>query len=145
MLRHGQQYSLTFEWLLFTAMLDLTQNTIDNSWNDHGGLCLFPDRFNGKMESWLPTRPCVCSARLLLNLTAFALSLLESSAAPWIWCFCSSRLAVRCHQQYCFLFCHCPAACLAPLAPSSSSAEDVDIFSTDWRCQQLLWLQPFLF
>lgn len=80
MLRHGQQYSLTFEWLLFTAMLDLTQNTIDNSWNDHGGLCLFLDRFNGKMESWLPTRPCVCSARLLLNLTAFALSLLESSA-----------------------------------------------------------------
>lgn len=85
MLRHGQQYSLTFEWLLFTAMLDLTQNTIDNSWNDHGGgLCLFLDRFNGKMESGLPTRLCVSSVRLLLNLTAFALSLLESSAAPWL-------------------------------------------------------------
>lgn len=84
MLRHGQQYSLTFERLLFTAMFDLMQNTIDDSWNDHGGLSLFLDHFNVKIESWLPTRPCVRGARMLLNLTAFSLSLLESSAARWL-------------------------------------------------------------
>lgn len=62
MLQHGQQYSLTFEWLLFTPKFDLTQNTTDDSWNDHGGAQSLSGSFqrkNGELVTHWP----VCTQR----------------------------------------------------------------------------------